>query len=52
MIFSLPKKINFHKNIILGGQHLGVNIWQNESAESTMQKFALMMRNYMQAVLV
>ncbi len=37
------------ENIILGGDHLGPNVWQNEPAESAMQKSAVMMRDYVQA---
>lgn len=37
------------KNIILGGDHLGPNVWQNEPAESAMQKSVVMMRDYVQA---
>ncbi len=37
------------ENIILGGDHLGPNVWQNESAESAMQKSAVMVRDYVQA---
>jgi D-tagatose-1,6-bisphosphate aldolase subunit GatZ/KbaZ len=37
------------KNIILGGDHLGPNVWQNESAESAMQKSEEMVRDYVKA---
>jgi D-tagatose-1,6-bisphosphate aldolase subunit GatZ/KbaZ len=37
------------ENIILGGDHLGPNVWQNEPAVSAMQKSAVMMRDYVQA---
>ena len=37
------------ENIILGGDHLGPNVWQNEPAESAMQKSAVMMKDYVQA---
>ena len=33
----------------LGGDHLGPNVWQNEPAESAMQKSAGMLRAYVQA---
>ncbi|HET7142699.1 MAG TPA: D-tagatose-bisphosphate aldolase, class II, non-catalytic subunit [Anaerolineales bacterium] len=36
-------------NIILGGDHLGPNVWQDESADSAMQKSVVMMRDYVQA---
>jgi len=37
------------ENIILGGDHLGPNVWQNEPADSAMQKSAVMLRDYVQA---
>jgi D-tagatose-1,6-bisphosphate aldolase subunit GatZ/KbaZ len=37
------------ENIILGGDHLGPNVWQNEPAESAMQKSTVMMRDFVQA---
>jgi D-tagatose-1,6-bisphosphate aldolase subunit GatZ/KbaZ len=37
------------ENIILGGDHLGPNVWQNESAESAMQKSEAMVRDYVEA---
>lgn len=37
------------ENIILGGDHLGPNVWQNESAESAMQKSEIMIRDYVKA---
>lgn len=37
------------ENIILGGDHLGPSVWQNEPAESAMQKSAVMVRDYVQA---
>lgn len=37
------------ENIILGGDHLGPNVWQNESAESAMQKSEVLVREYVQA---
>ena len=35
--------------VILGGDHLGPNVWQNEAAESAMQKSELMVRDYVLA---
>jgi D-tagatose-1,6-bisphosphate aldolase subunit GatZ/KbaZ len=35
--------------LILGGDHLGPNVWQNEPAASAMQKSADMLRAYVQA---
>ena len=37
------------ENIILGGDHLGPNVWQNESAESAMEKSKTLVRDYVQA---
>jgi D-tagatose-1,6-bisphosphate aldolase subunit GatZ/KbaZ len=37
------------ENIILGGDHLGPNVWQNEPAESAMQKSVEMVRAYVRA---
>jgi D-tagatose-1,6-bisphosphate aldolase subunit GatZ/KbaZ len=37
------------ENIILGGDHLGPNVWQNESTESAMDKAKVLTRNYVQA---
>jgi len=36
-------------NIILGGDHLGPNVWQNEPAESAMEKSKVLIRDYVQA---
>ena len=35
--------------LILGGDHLGPNVWQNEPASNAMQKSAEMLRAYLQA---
>lgn len=37
------------ENIILGGDHLGPNVWQNEPAESAMRKSEEMIRQYVLA---
>lgn len=37
------------ENIILGGDHLGPNVWQDEPAESAMQKSSVMIKDYVQA---
>lgn len=37
------------EDIILGGDHLGPNVWQNEPSESAMQKSAVMIQEYIQA---
>ena len=36
-------------NILLGGDHLGPNVWQDEPAESAMQKAEVLIRDYVQA---
>ncbi|MBC7878159.1 MAG: D-tagatose-bisphosphate aldolase, class II, non-catalytic subunit [Anaerolineales bacterium] len=47
---GIAKENNFpFENIILGGDHLGPNVWQNESAESAMQKSEIMIRDYVKA---
>ncbi len=47
---GIAEKNNYpFENIILGGDHLGPNVWQNEPAESAMQKSAMMMREYVRA---
>jgi D-tagatose-1,6-bisphosphate aldolase subunit GatZ/KbaZ len=37
------------ENVILGGDHLGPNVWRNEPAESAMQKAEALIRDYVQA---
>jgi len=37
------------ENVILGGDHLGPNVWQDEPATSAMQKSEVMIRDYVQA---
>lgn len=37
------------ENIVLGGDHLGPNVWQGESAESAVQKAEVLIRDYVQA---
>jgi len=37
------------ENILLGGDHLGPNVWQNESVESAMDKSKVLIRDYVQA---
>src|SRR5258706_15419441 len=37
------------ENIVLGGDHLGPNVWQNESTESAMDKSKVLIRDYVQA---
>ena len=37
------------ENIVLGGDHLGPNVWQNEPAKSAMDKSKVLIRDYVQA---
>lgn len=37
------------ENIILGGDHLGPSVWQNEPSESAMQKSEILVREYVGA---
>ncbi len=37
------------ENVILGGDHLGPNVWQNEPAELSMQKAEVMIHDYVEA---
>jgi D-tagatose-1,6-bisphosphate aldolase subunit GatZ/KbaZ len=37
------------EEIVLGGDHLGPNVWQNESAESALDKSKVLIRDYVQA---
>ncbi len=49
-VHGIAQENNFpFENIILGGDHLGPNVWQDEPAESAIQKAAVMMRDYVQA---
>jgi len=40
--------ISFER-VVLGGDHLGPNVWRNEPAESAMQKSEIMIRDYVKA---
>jgi D-tagatose-1,6-bisphosphate aldolase subunit GatZ/KbaZ len=47
---TIAEENNFpFKNILLGGDHLGPSAWQNEPAESAMQKAEVMVRDYVKA---
>ena len=37
------------ENVILGGDHLGPNVWQDEPAQSAMQKSEVLVRDFVQA---
>jgi len=47
---DIAAKNNFpFEKIILGGDHLGPNVWQHEPAESALQKSEVLIREYVQA---
>jgi D-tagatose-1,6-bisphosphate aldolase subunit GatZ/KbaZ len=47
---GLAEENNFpFKNILLGGDHLGPSVWQNEPSESAMQRSETLVRDYVQA---
>jgi D-tagatose-1,6-bisphosphate aldolase subunit GatZ/KbaZ len=47
---GIAKEANFPlENIILGGDHLGPNVWQGEPAESAMEKSKVLVRDYVKA---
>jgi len=47
---GIAEKNNFpFENIILGGDHLGPNVWQSEPAQSAMEKSKVLIRDYVQA---
>ncbi|MBV6449395.1 MAG: D-tagatose-1,6-bisphosphate aldolase subunit GatZ [Anaerolineales bacterium] len=47
---GIAEEVNFpFEKIILGGDHLGPNVWQNEPAYSAMQKSEAMIRQYVEA---
>ena len=47
---GIADEVNFpFDKIILGGDHLGPNVWQNEPADSAMQKSEGMIRDYVRA---
>lgn len=49
-IHAIAKENNFpFENIILGGDHLGPNVWQKEPADSAMEKSGVMIKDYVQA---
>lgn len=49
-VLQIADKIGFpHQRIILGGDHLGPNCWQNESAEAAMEKSVELIKAYVAA---
>lgn len=50
MIRSLAAKADYpFESIVLGGDHLGPNVWQNEKSESAMEKAGVQIREYVKA---
>ncbi|WP_159566266.1 tagatose-bisphosphate aldolase subunit GatZ [Budvicia diplopodorum] len=49
-VYRIADKLGFpHERILLGGDHLGPNCWQNESAEQAMQKSEVLIAEYIKA---
>jgi D-tagatose-1,6-bisphosphate aldolase subunit GatZ/KbaZ len=49
-VFQIADKVGFpHDRIILGGDHLGPNCWQNESAQEAMEKSETLIADYVKA---
>ncbi len=49
-VHDIARENNFpFENIILGGDHLGPNVWQKEPADSAMEKSGVMIKDYVQA---
>lgn len=49
-VLQIADKVGFpHQRIILGGDHLGPNCWQNESAEAAMAKSVELIQAYVAA---
>jgi len=49
-VYNRAKSLNFPLDkLILGGDHLGPNVWQNEPSESAMEKAAIQIRAYVKA---
>ncbi|KGY09843.1 D-tagatose-bisphosphate aldolase, class II, non-catalytic subunit [Vibrio sinaloensis] len=49
-VFSLAERLNFSaENVVLGGDHLGPNCWQNLPASEAMEHSAQMIHDYVSA---
>ncbi|ELY6299957.1 tagatose-bisphosphate aldolase subunit GatZ [Cronobacter sakazakii] len=49
-VWQIADRLGFpHERIILGGDHLGPNCWQNESAETAMEKALALVAAYVKA---
>ncbi|BCL72602.1 D-tagatose-1,6-bisphosphate aldolase subunit KbaZ [Vibrio nigripulchritudo] len=50
LVFSLAKSLSVPESqVLLGGDHLGPNCWQNETADSAMQKSEDLIESYVEA---
>ena len=49
-VYCLADEVDFNKNdILLGGDHLGPNTWQNENASDAMEKALVLIEDYVKA---
>jgi len=49
-VFDVADKVQFaRENILLGGDHLGPNVWQNEPSDQAMEKSRDLVREYVSA---
>ena len=49
-VYRLADEVDFNKNdILLGGDHLGPNTWQNENASEAMEKALILIEDYVKA---
>lgn len=49
-VYDIAEKVGFPKDrIILGGDHLGPNCWQNEPAQDAMEKSKILVAEYVKA---
>ena len=49
-VYRLADEVDFNKNdILLGGDHLGPNTWQNENASDAMEKALVLIEDYVKA---
>lgn len=49
-VYRLAEQVSFpHSRIVLGGDHLGPNVWQNEPAQEAMDKSQVLVQDYIKA---
>ena len=49
-VYRLADEVDFNKNdILLGGDHLGPNTWQNENLPDAMEKALVLIEDYVKA---